>query len=128
MKFSRLCFHPTTVHDLIIVHFVRWTPSRLANKRGDIRHFPEKCVSRNDQYAPLDAPLFLKLPKFCNDCMFVQDYSTRSECPSSPTQYRIGSKRRHPEHRTCPCKRPILDFSKMCEVSRQQILIYFSLL
>ncbi|XP_063689962.1 uncharacterized protein LOC134822696 isoform X2 [Bolinopsis microptera] len=46
-----------------------------------------------------------------------KDYSTRSECPSSPTQYRIGSKRRHPEHRTCPCKRPILDFSKMCETS-----------
>jgi hypothetical protein len=51
----------------------------------------------------------------------VQDCSTRTECPSSPLPYKIGSKRRHPEHRTCPCKRPILDFSKMCEVSEFRV-------
>jgi len=52
----------------------------------------------------------------------TKDYSSRTRsvavCP--PSQYKIGSKRRH-AGRQCPCKRPILDFSKMCETSYHKV-------
>jgi len=38
-------------------------------------------------------------------------------CPPSPVEFRIGQKRRHQDNHRCPCKRPFLDLSKMCETS-----------
>ena len=47
-------------------------------------------------------------------------------CPPSPVDFRIGQKRRHQDNNRCPCKRPFLDLSKMCEVSFTKFRFYFS--
>lgn len=58
------------------------------------------------QWRPEPSKIWTKVTKDCS-----------AKCPPAQLEYKIGSKRRHPHQNTCQCKRPILDFSKMCKTS-----------
>lgn len=95
------------------------TPEKLIARGYDTITAPAKKRCRVNSI-PLSAiPVWRPEPSNIWTKVTKEYRSSSRECAAPYA--RAGSKRRHPDHPTCPCKRPLLDFSKMCETSYHKV-------